>query len=112
MFDYAYALGQYQVTCYNSRIFQVMYLYYFYFSRAFPNGYIVLSGNDTQSIFAHGAWSEPQGILGVVDQMDRVFFIKSNGEEITSTTASQLKLSAPIVGLIVLDDLNAKKSCL
>ncbi|CAA6656354.1 unnamed protein product [Spirodela intermedia] len=72
----------------------------------------IFISNHKQSIFAHGAWSEPQGILGVVDQMDRVFFIKSNGEEITSTTASQLKLSAPIVDLIVLDDLNAKKSCL
>uniref|UniRef100_A0A1D1Z3C7 Neuroblastoma-amplified sequence n=1 Tax=Anthurium amnicola TaxID=1678845 RepID=A0A1D1Z3C7_9ARAE len=72
----------------------------------------IFISDDELSIFAHGAWSEPQGILGVVDHMDRLFFIKSNGQEISRTTAGQLNLSTPIVDLIVLDDLNAKKSCL
>jgi len=75
-----------------------------------PNYYFVQSGNDRLSVFTNGAWLEPQGILGVIDDMSTLFLIKSSGEELARRTRSQLKLSAPIIDLIVQDGVNSEKS--
>lgn len=69
-------------------------------------------GNEGRNIFTHGAWSDSHGVLGVIDDMNTLFFIKSNGEEITRMTKRQLKTPAQIIGLIVREDLDAKSSCL
>jgi len=75
-----------------------------------PNYYFVQSGNDRLSVYTNGAWLEPQGILGVIDDMSTLFLIKSSGEELARRTRSQLKLSAPIIDLIVQDGVNSEKS--
>ncbi|XXG59701.1 hypothetical protein AAC387_Pa04g1737 [Persea americana] len=72
----------------------------------------VFTSNDRRNIFTHGAWSDSHGVLGVIDDMNTLFFIKSNGEEITRMTKRQLKTPAQIIGLIVREDLDAKSSCL
>ncbi|XP_072965166.1 MAG2-interacting protein 2 isoform X1 [Typha angustifolia] len=64
----------------------------------------VFTNNDRLPIFTNGAWLEPQGILGVVDDMSNIYFIKATGEEITRRTRKQLKLSAPIIDMIVQDN--------
>lgn len=75
-----------------------------WFDVEIPNYYFVQSGNDRLSVFTNGGWLEPQGVLGVIDDMSTLFLIKSSGEELARRTRSQLKLSAPIVDLIVQDD--------
>ncbi|XP_077221855.1 MAG2-interacting protein 2-like [Tasmannia lanceolata] len=72
----------------------------------------IFTSNARSTIFIHGAWSDSHGVLGVIDGMDTLYFIKSNGEEITRITKSQFKLSAAIIGLIVLDEPNSKNSYL
>lgn len=67
-------------------------------------------GNDRLSFFTNGAWMEPQGILGVIDDMYTFYVINSNGREIMRSTWSELKLTAPIIDLFVLDDANSKNS--
>ncbi|KAK8936142.1 hypothetical protein KSP39_PZI013472 [Platanthera zijinensis] len=67
-------------------------------------------GNDSLSFFTHGSWMEPQGILGVIDDMGTLYLINSNGREISRRTRSELKLSTSIIDLIVLDDVNSKRS--
>lgn len=62
--------------------------------------------------FTCGAWSEAHDILGVCDDSDTLYFIKANGEEISRIGRRNLKLSFPIVDLIVVDDIDNKKSCL
>ncbi|XP_077245639.1 MAG2-interacting protein 2-like isoform X2 [Tasmannia lanceolata] len=72
----------------------------------------IFTSNARSTIFFHGAWSDSHGVLGVIDGMDTLYFIKSNGEEITRITKSQFKLSSAIIGLIVPDEPNSKNSCL
>ncbi|PKA60686.1 hypothetical protein AXF42_Ash006320 [Apostasia shenzhenica] len=65
--------------------------------------------NDRISLFTNGAWMEPQGILGLIDDMSTLYLINSNGKEIAKQTKSQLKLTFPVIDLIVLDGANSKK---
>ncbi|KAL6965044.1 hypothetical protein U1Q18_036101 [Sarracenia purpurea var. burkii] len=61
--------------------------------------------------FTVGIWSENHDVLGVAND-DMLYFIKSNGEEITRITKRNLKVSSSIVGLIAPDDFDMNKSCL
>ncbi|GMI71624.1 MAG2-interacting protein 2 [Hibiscus trionum] len=63
-------------------------------------------------LFTTGAWSESLDILGVVDDADVIYFIKSNGEEITRIMKRHLKVSSTIVGLIAQDDSELQRSFL
>ncbi|CAL5411104.1 unnamed protein product [Camellia sinensis] len=56
-------------------------------------------------------WSESHDVLGVVDDTDILYFTKANGEEITRITKKHLKVSLPIMGLIVHDSSDMNKSC-
>uniref|UniRef100_A0A7N0ZST8 Sec39 domain-containing protein n=1 Tax=Kalanchoe fedtschenkoi TaxID=63787 RepID=A0A7N0ZST8_KALFE len=60
----------------------------------------------------YGAWSEAHDIFGFVDDSDNLYFIKTNGEEITKATKSDLKLTSPIVGLLSHASVNAPLSCM
>ena len=51
--------------------------------------------------FTHGGWSESHGVLGVVDDVDTLYFIKSNGEELMKIERRHHKVALPIVGLFV-----------
>ncbi|KAL9163068.1 hypothetical protein ABFS82_06G017900 [Erythranthe guttata] len=62
--------------------------------------------------FTCGAWSESHELLGVADDTDTIYIVKPNGEEMTRITKRHLKVSLPIVGLIVQDDASGKKSYL
>lgn len=62
--------------------------------------------------FMCGMWSEAHDVLGVVDDNNTLYFIKANGEEITRITGKQLKVSLPILCLILQDDNDVKKPCL
>ncbi|PHT87554.1 hypothetical protein T459_09660 [Capsicum annuum] len=62
--------------------------------------------------FRCGAWSETHDVLGVADDSDTIYLIRANGEEITRISKSHIKSSSPIVGLMVQDDVDLKKSCL
>ncbi|KAK4362884.1 hypothetical protein RND71_018125 [Anisodus tanguticus] len=62
--------------------------------------------------FRCGAWSETHDVLGVADNSDTIYLIRANGEEITRISKSHIKSSSPIVGLMVQDDADLKKSCL
>ncbi|KAA0038366.1 MAG2-interacting protein 2 [Cucumis melo var. makuwa] len=62
--------------------------------------------------FTMGAWSESCNILGVIDDTDTIYFIKSNGEEISRVTGKRLKVSLPIIGLIAKEDSDAQRSYL
>ncbi|XP_058097658.1 MAG2-interacting protein 2 isoform X2 [Magnolia sinica] len=75
-----------------------------------PRG--VFIGNDRLTIFMHGAWSDSHAVLGVIDDMNTLYFIKANGEEITRMMNRQLKMSASIIGIIVQEDPDAENSCL
>ncbi|CAN1250963.1 MAG2-interacting protein 2 [Linum perenne] len=57
-----------------------------------------------------GIWSE--GILGVVDDMDTLYFIKASGVQIARITKRQLKISSSIIGLIPQDSSDVPGSCL
>ncbi|KAJ0968606.1 hypothetical protein J5N97_025523 [Dioscorea zingiberensis] len=70
----------------------------------------VFVSNDQLTIFTSGSWLEPHGILGIIDDASNLYFIQSNGEEISRSSRSQLKLKTPIKGLIFPNDLNLKKS--
>lgn len=59
-----------------------------------------------------GAWSESHDVLGLIDDMDTLYFIKSNGEEIIRIERKHLKVSLPIVGLLVPHDIEIKGSLL
>lgn len=71
----------------------------------------VLLGKSKTS-FRCGAWSETHDVLGVADDSDTIYLIRANGEEITRISKSHIKSSSPIVGLMVQDDVDLKKSCL
>ncbi|GAV88882.1 LOW QUALITY PROTEIN: HATPase_c domain-containing protein/BCDHK_Adom3 domain-containing protein, partial [Cephalotus follicularis] len=60
--------------------------------------------------FTCGAWSEPHDVLGVVDDTDTIYFINTNGEEITRITKKHFKGSASVIGLIMQDDIDAQRS--
>ncbi|XP_022971815.1 MAG2-interacting protein 2 isoform X2 [Cucurbita maxima] len=62
--------------------------------------------------FTMGAWSESCNVLGVVDDTNTIYFIKSNGEEISRVTGRQLKVSLPIIGLIAEEDSDSRRSYL
>ena len=62
--------------------------------------------------FLAGTWSESHDVLGVADDMDTLYFIKANGEEIMRVLKRQLKVSLPIVKMIANDDSNVQKSLL
>lgn len=62
--------------------------------------------------FSAGTWSESHDVLGVADDMDTLYFIKANGEEITRILKRQLKVSLPIVKLIANADSDVQRSCL
>lgn len=74
----------------------IKYLSYF-FSNSF------WSDNDRMAFFTNGAWLEAQGIFGVVDDLNSLYLIKQNGETLTRRTSNQLKLSSPIIDLVVQD---------
>ncbi|XP_059628990.1 MAG2-interacting protein 2 [Cornus florida] len=62
--------------------------------------------------FLFGTWSESHDILGVADDTNTLYFIKANGEEITRISKRHLKVSSPIIGLILQDDADTNNSCL
>lgn len=62
--------------------------------------------------FTTGTWSESHDVLGVADDTDTLYFIKANGDEITRIARRHLKVSLPVISLIVQDDSDAHKSCL
>ncbi|KAH9606498.1 hypothetical protein KSS87_016442 [Heliosperma pusillum] len=68
--------------------------------------------SDTANAFTHGVWSESHDILGIVDDMETLYFIRSNGEEVTRIELRRLKLSSKIVGLFVADDSDIEESLL
>lgn len=66
----------------------------------------------TPGAFICGVWSETHDILGAADGSGTVYFIKSNGEEITRITNKHLKGSLPIITLIAEDATDRQTSCL
>ncbi|XP_074291761.1 MAG2-interacting protein 2 [Silene latifolia] len=62
--------------------------------------------------FTHGVWSESHDVLGIVDDVETLYFIRSNGEEITRIELRRLKVSSQIVGLFVADDSDIGESLL
>nr|GMD02356.1 MAG2-interacting protein 2 [Ipomoea batatas] len=74
-----------------------------------PCGIFTCENNAT---FMFGVWAETHDVLGVVDDADMLYLIRANGEEITRIPKRYLKVSSPIIGLIVQDDINVKASCL
>ncbi|XP_068649778.1 MAG2-interacting protein 2 isoform X2 [Aristolochia californica] len=72
----------------------------------------IFSSDDRLTTFIHGAWSESHGILGVIDSMDTLYFIQPNAMEVSRMTRKQLKLSASVVSLMVLEHPGRKSSFL
>ncbi|XP_073123182.1 MAG2-interacting protein 2 [Henckelia pumila] len=60
--------------------------------------------------FTCGTWSESHELLGVVDDMNTIYIIKPNGEEITRIAKKHLNITLPIVGLIAKDNTYEKSS--
>lgn len=60
--------------------------------------------------FTCGTWSESHELLGVVDDMNTMYIIKPNGEEITRIAKKHLNITLPVVGLIVKDNTYEKSS--
>ncbi|XP_062202645.1 MAG2-interacting protein 2-like [Phragmites australis] len=71
------------------------------------NGYAspcgVYTNNDRMTFFTNGACLEAQGIFGVVDDLSTLYLIKENGDLLARRTCNQLKLSSPIIDLVVRD---------
>ncbi|KAL6905903.1 hypothetical protein ACP4OV_003504 [Aristida adscensionis] len=67
----------------------------------FPCG--VYTNNDRMTFFTNGVWLESQGIFAVVDDLSTLYLIKENGELLVRRTCDQLKLSSPIIDLVVRD---------
>ncbi|KAJ1265588.1 hypothetical protein BS78_08G087500 [Paspalum vaginatum] len=63
----------------------------------------VYTNNDRITFFTNGAWLEAQGIFGVVDDLSTLYLIKENGELLARWTCDQLKISSPIIDLVVQD---------
>ncbi|PIA34738.1 hypothetical protein AQUCO_03700186v1, partial [Aquilegia coerulea] len=72
----------------------------------------IFTSYNRHATFLLGAWSDYHDVLGALDDTYTLYFIKANGEEIKRITQSELKVSVPIVGLIVLGIPDAKASCL
>uniref|UniRef100_A0A2P2JRB4 Uncharacterized protein MANES_01G037200 n=1 Tax=Rhizophora mucronata TaxID=61149 RepID=A0A2P2JRB4_RHIMU len=62
--------------------------------------------------FTCGVWSEGFDVLGVVDAIGTVYFVKANGEEISRITNQELNLSSTVIGLLLPDHDNPQGSCL
>ncbi|CAI0397502.1 unnamed protein product [Linum tenue] len=62
-------------------------------------------------LYTCGTWSESHNVLGVVDNMDTMYFIKASGVQIAQFTKRQLKISSPIIGLIPQDCGDGLGSC-
>ncbi|KAL2927692.1 MAG2-interacting protein 2 [Bienertia sinuspersici] len=62
--------------------------------------YGAFTSNDVDA-FVHGVWSESHDVLGIVDSMDTLYFIKSNGEELLRIERKHLRVTLPLVGLFV-----------
>lgn len=62
--------------------------------------------------YTYGTWSESHDVLGLVDDTDTLYFIKTNGEEITRITKRNLKVTSPIIGLIAQDGSDVQEACL
>lgn len=71
------------------------------------DGYVspcgIYTNNDRLAFFTNGAWLEEQGIFGVVDDSNSLYLIKENGHAVTRRTSNQLKVSFPIIDLLVQD---------
>ncbi|CAM0943908.1 unnamed protein product [Alopecurus aequalis] len=67
-----------------------------------PVAYIQVN-NNRMAFFTNGAWLEDKGIFGVVDDLNSLYLIKENGDILTKRTSNQLKLSSPIIDLLVQD---------
>ncbi|KAI4982337.1 hypothetical protein ZWY2020_022829 [Hordeum vulgare] len=63
----------------------------------------IYTNNNRMTSFTNGAWLEDQGIFGVVDDSSSLCLIKENGDMLTRRTSNQLKLSSPIIDLLVQD---------
>ncbi|CAA0813048.1 MAG2-interacting protein 2 [Striga hermonthica] len=74
-----------------------------------PVGIFTCAGATT---FTCGTWSESHELLGVADDIDTIYIIKPNGEEMTRITKRHLNASSPFLGLIVQDDALKKQSYL
>ncbi|KAL5982892.1 hypothetical protein ACLOJK_016971 [Asimina triloba] len=70
----------------------------------------IFTGDEWLTSFMHGAWSDSHGVLAVIDDMNTLYFIKSNGEEITRIMKKQLKTSASIIGIIMLENPDVKRN--
>jgi neuroblastoma-amplified sequence len=64
----------------------------------------LLSDNDRMTFFTSGVWLEAEGIFGVMGDLSVLYLIQKNGELLARRTYDQLKLSSPIIDLIVKDD--------
>lgn len=62
--------------------------------------------------FVIGTWSETHDVLGVVDDSDTIYFVRSNGEVISRIPLSNLRVSLPLLGLILHDASPVNQSCL
>ncbi|XP_047324264.1 MAG2-interacting protein 2 [Impatiens glandulifera] len=74
-----------------------------------PQGTFTSSNSNS---FTCGTWSESHDVLGVLDDLGVLYFIRANGEEITRITRAHLKPSLPIIGVIMMDGADMEKSCL
>ncbi|KAF7091362.1 hypothetical protein CFC21_093952, partial [Triticum aestivum] len=63
----------------------------------------IYTNNNRMAFFTNGAWLEDQGIFGVLDDSNSLCLIKENGDVLTRRTSNQLKLSSPIIDLLVQD---------
>ncbi|TVU51498.1 hypothetical protein EJB05_02930 [Eragrostis curvula] len=61
----------------------------------------VYTNNDRMTFFTSGVWLEAEGIFGVVDDLSVLYLIKANGELLSRRTCDQLKLSSPIIDLVM-----------
>ncbi|XP_021854477.2 MAG2-interacting protein 2 isoform X2 [Spinacia oleracea] len=73
--------------------------------------YGTFASNNTGA-FTLGVWSESHDVLGIVDDVDTFYFIKSNGEELLRIERRHLKTTLPIVGLFVPDVTETRGSLL
>lgn len=62
--------------------------------------------------FTAGAWSDYHDVLGVADDSETLYFIKSNGDEIGRIMRRNLRVPLPIISLIAPDDHDMQKSSL
>ncbi|CAN6452195.1 unnamed protein product [Victoria cruziana] len=68
------------------------------------------SASNKLSIFTHGAWSDSCALLGLVDDKNTIYIVKSTGLEIMKMTKIQTKMSAPVVGMFMFENSDVKSS--